>query len=107
MDPPGRTVVNFNIASNQIAPLIYYASLLGLNGIVQELVNNGYQEIMPISASLLTHTLEAIQRINAQGGRYVNALYSALFGGHKSVVDLLIKKEAGVNAQGGEFGKTL
>ncbi|KAH7066360.1 hypothetical protein BKA63DRAFT_546887 [Paraphoma chrysanthemicola] len=45
--------------------------------------------------------------INAQGGRYGNALQAASNQGHEHVVRLLLKKGANVNAQGGYYGNAL
>ena len=35
--------------------------------------------------------------VNAQGGRYGNALYAASSGGHDQVVQILLDKEADIN----------
>ncbi|KAG9196777.1 hypothetical protein G6514_004687, partial [Epicoccum nigrum] len=45
--------------------------------------------------------------VNAQGGRYGNALQAASQGGHKQVVKMLLDKGANVNAQGGRYGNAL
>ncbi|KAF8347274.1 vegetative incompatibility protein HET-E-1 [Amanita rubescens] len=45
--------------------------------------------------------------VNAQGGRYGNALQAALLGGHEQVVELLLEKGADVNAQRGFYGNAL
>jgi ankyrin repeat protein len=45
--------------------------------------------------------------VNAQGGRYGNALQAASWGGHKATVKLLLDKGAEINAQGGYFGNAL
>ncbi|SLM41431.1 P-loop containing nucleoside triphosphate hydrolase, partial [Lasallia pustulata] len=45
--------------------------------------------------------------INAQGGRYGNALQAASERGHDQVVRMLLDKGADVNAQGGEYGNAL
>jgi ankyrin repeat protein len=36
--------------------------------------------------------------VNAQGREYSNALYAALYRGHKQVVKILLNKDADVNA---------
>jgi len=41
--------------------------------------------------------------VNAQGGRYGNALQAASEGGHEKVIQMLLDKSAEVNAQGGEY----
>jgi hypothetical protein len=45
--------------------------------------------------------------INAQGGRYGNALQAASEQGHDKIVELLLSKGADVNAQGGRYGNAL
>jgi ankyrin repeat protein len=45
--------------------------------------------------------------VNAQGGRYGNALRAASEGGHEKVVKMLLDKDAVVNAQGGLYGNAL
>ncbi|KAJ7179719.1 ankyrin repeat-containing domain protein [Mycena filopes] len=45
--------------------------------------------------------------VNAQGGKYGNALQAAGYMGHKEVVQLLIDHGADVNAQGGRYGNAL
>jgi ankyrin repeat domain-containing protein 50 len=45
--------------------------------------------------------------VNAQGGRYSNALQAASAGGDEKVVQLLLDKGADVNVQGGHYGNAL
>ncbi|KAI1602560.1 ankyrin repeat domain containing protein [Pyrenophora tritici-repentis] len=45
--------------------------------------------------------------VNAQGGRYGNALQAASAGGYEQVVKMLLNKGAKVNAQGGEYSSAL
>jgi ankyrin repeat protein len=45
--------------------------------------------------------------INAQGGRYGNALQAASIRGYEVVVKLLLNKGAKVNAQGREYSNAL
>jgi hypothetical protein len=42
--------------------------------------------------------------INAQGGKYGNALHAASVGGHEAAVKMLLDAGTDVNAQGGEYG---
>ncbi|KAF1837129.1 ankyrin repeat domain-containing protein [Decorospora gaudefroyi] len=62
-------------------------------------------------ASAITRTLlDKGADVNAQGGRYGNALQAALAGGHKEIAMLLLDKDADdadVNAQGGHYGNAL
>ncbi|KAF2729999.1 hypothetical protein EJ04DRAFT_446072 [Polyplosphaeria fusca] len=44
--------------------------------------------------------------VNAQGGRYGNALQAASYGGHEAVVKMLLDAGADVNAQGGDSEST-
>ncbi|KAJ7693718.1 ankyrin repeat domain-containing protein [Mycena olivaceomarginata] len=45
--------------------------------------------------------------VNAQGGRYGNALWAAVSQGHDKIVLVLLDKGADVNAQQGEYGNAL
>ncbi|KAJ7826554.1 ankyrin repeat-containing domain protein [Mycena olivaceomarginata] len=42
--------------------------------------------------------------VNAQGGRYGNAIQAAVVGGHLDLAQLLLEHGADVNAQGGRYG---
>lgn len=75
-------------ACNVALPL-YYASLTGMTEIVHCLVDT-------IGAD-----------VNAQGGRYPNALIGASAKGHTQVVKLLLDKGTDINAQGEEWNKAL
>ena len=52
---------------------------------------------------LLSHDID----VNAQGGRYGNALQAAANWGRQATVQLLLDNIADVNAQGGEYGNAL
>ncbi|KEY72966.1 hypothetical protein S7711_10190 [Stachybotrys chartarum IBT 7711] len=45
--------------------------------------------------------------VNAEGGKYGNALYAASSEGHDKIVELLLDKGANVNAEGGKYGNAL
>ncbi|KAL8664146.1 MAG: hypothetical protein Q9168_007966 [Polycauliona sp. 1 TL-2023] len=79
---------DFRPQLDHIASPIYYASLLGLDLLVQTLLDKGAD-------------------INAQGGSYGNALQAASRGGHEPIVQLLLKEGAHVNAQGGRHDNAL
>ena len=51
--------------------------------------------------------LEKGAEVNAQGGKYGNALQAASYLDHEAIVKLLLEKGAKVNAQGGEYGNAL
>ncbi|KAG6904272.1 hypothetical protein DXG01_011272, partial [Tephrocybe rancida] len=72
----------------EICSPLYYASLAGL------------QEVSK-------HLLENKADVNAQGGKYRNALQAASSEGHEAIVKLLLEKGADVNAQGGQYGNAL
>ena len=82
--------------SSKIASPVYYASFLGLDAIVRELL------------SIFQNSIAETQDIaNAQGGNYDNPLPAASFGGHDKIVQMLINAGADVNAQGGKYGYAL
>lgn len=45
--------------------------------------------------------------INAQDGKYSNALQESAYHGHESVTQLLLSNGADINAQGDELGDAL
>ncbi|KFA68023.1 hypothetical protein S40285_09729, partial [Stachybotrys chlorohalonatus IBT 40285] len=70
------------------ASRLYYACLGGLARVAEELIIKGAD-------------------INAQGGRYGNAVHAASYEGHDKIVELLLDNGANINAQGGEYGNAL
>jgi ankyrin repeat protein len=67
---------------------LYYAALVGLEDLVRLLLDKGAD-------------------VNAQGGRYGNALQAASWRRHEQVVKTLLDKAADVNAQSREYGNAL
>jgi ankyrin repeat protein len=67
---------------------LYYASLLGLPLVVDGL-------------------LKSRTDVNAEGGRYGNALQAASYGGHLRVMRQLLDNGADANALGGQYGNAL
>jgi ankyrin repeat protein len=67
---------------------LYYAALLGLSTITRLLLKKDAE-------------------VNAQGGRYGNALQAASAGGHEQVVKMLLDKSAEINAQGGRYSSAV
>ncbi|EXL75562.1 hypothetical protein FOPG_09409 [Fusarium oxysporum f. sp. conglutinans race 2 54008] len=70
------------------ASRLYYACLAGLAGAARDLTTEGAD-------------------VNAQGGKYGNALQAASYKGNLEVVQLLLDKGVDVNAQGGKYGNAL
>ncbi|KAK4953924.1 hypothetical protein LTR10_008528 [Elasticomyces elasticus] len=66
-----------------------------------------YRESWDDSADTVRALLEAGADVNAQGGKYGNALQAASYKGHMEIVDTLLAHGANVNAQGGHFGNAL
>ena len=79
---------NLSMDKAEVLSPLYYASLAGLQQVSEHLLENGAE-------------------VNAQGGRYGNALQAASSEGHEAVVKLLLEKGAEVNAQGGFYGNAL
>jgi ankyrin repeat protein len=87
-DPDHPWKQSFESHEKDAGDALYYASLLGLEEVVQMLMDAGAD-------------------VNAQGGWYGNALQSASAEGHEKVVQMLMDAGADVNAQGGHFGNAL
>ena len=85
---------------------VYFASLLGLRWVLEELISAKQQKDSGRFILPPTSTFKSAD-VNAQGGRYGNALQAASFRGYEEVVKLLVHKGADVNAQGGEYGNAL
>ena len=105
MDRPWDTSINFRRTLDDIPAPVYYASLLGLDQALHDLVNNEQLESTKIPALSPISRSSVSKNINAQGGEYGNALQAASEGGHEKVVTMLLDKGADVNAEGGHFGR--
>ncbi|KIW97054.1 uncharacterized protein Z519_02446 [Cladophialophora bantiana CBS 173.52] len=88
-DRTWSTNVDYSTVAKDYPSATYYASLLGLDEVLMF--------ILSMSAA----------DVNAQGGRYSNALQAASQGGHEKVVQILLDKGADVNAQGGDYDNAL
>ena len=102
---------------------LYYASLLGLGQIANELVSRralanlnlaeGHYGSAFAAASAEGHQevvqmlLENGADVNMAGGEYGSALASASANGRKEVVQMLLENGADVNMAGGEYGSAL
>ncbi|KAM0707280.1 hypothetical protein Q7P35_005518 [Cladosporium inversicolor] len=73
---------------DDVGSSLYYASRLGLEPVVFNLLRNG-------------------DDVNAKGGRFGNALQAASVGGFVDLVQLLVVQGADVNAIGGEYDTAL
>ena len=119
-------VPNFNLISSDIASPLYYASLLGLDSIVRELLQvnaaqkqnlvnaKGGRKGNPLQAAIhyghekmVQTLLDAGANVNAQGGYFGNALQAASYNGHEKIVQILLNAGANVNAQGGYYDNAL
>ncbi len=85
---------------------VYFASLLGLRWVLQELISAKQRKGSGRPIFPLTYTFKSVD-VNAQGGYYGNALQAASYGGHEEVVKLLVHQGADVDAQGGKYGNAL
>jgi len=85
---PWDTQMDLSLDSSDIASPVYYASLLGLDIVLYELIS--------ICQELAS---EGMDLINARGGYCGNALQAASEGGHEKVVQILIDAAADVITQ--------
>ena len=106
MIPNGGSVNQGRLKAEDKPSLVYYASLLGLRGVLAELLSAQQQKesgrfILPVTST------SKVADVNAQGGCYGNALQAASFFGHEEIVKMLVHEGADVNAQGGRYGNAL
>jgi hypothetical protein len=87
-DPDRPWLTSIQRRNDDVAQALYHASLSGLVVAVTRLLDQGAD-------------------INAQGGKYGNALQVASVRGHEKIVQILLGKDAAVNAHGGEYGNAL
>ncbi|KAF2876225.1 heterokaryon incompatibility protein-domain-containing protein [Massariosphaeria phaeospora] len=80
--------LNLEKSLDSIPMPLYYAALLGFSTVTRLLLDAGAE-------------------VNAQGGRYGNALQAASLRGYEQVAKTLLDKGAEVNAQGGFYGNAL
>ncbi|KAI1567422.1 Ank-2 multi-domain protein [Pyrenophora tritici-repentis] len=87
---PDRTWEGPNLerSLDRVPMPLYYATMLGFSTITRLLLDKGAD-------------------VNAQGGRFGNALQAASYGGYEQVVKALLDNGADVNAQGGDYNNAL
>ena len=107
MDRPWDASITFGRALDDIPAPVYYASLLGLDQVLHDIINSEQLEGITMPALSLESTSNLSKKINTQGGKYGNALQAASSGGHDKVMQILLDKGADVNAQGGYYGNAL
>jgi ankyrin repeat domain-containing protein 50 len=95
-DRPWVTRVDLSLDSSHIASPVYYASLLGFDIVLHELISICQE-----------HASEERDLINAQDGTYDNALQAASKKGHDKVVQILIDAGADVNTQTKQYDNAL
>ena len=94
-------LVEFQPERENIASPLYYASLLGLETILPELIDVAKRSVGDPNSTGQKQT------VNAQRGRFGNALQAASHRGHDKVVQMLLGAGADVNAEGGEYSNAL
>ncbi|KAL5002549.1 hypothetical protein BDV10DRAFT_191363 [Aspergillus recurvatus] len=128
LDMEWDTSVDLDRAVENIPSPVYYASLLGLESVLNALIvslekptdignilnaqggryGNALQAASARGHEKIVQTLlDQGADVNTQGGYYGNALQAASAGGHKEVVQILLDQGANVNAQGGFYGNAL
>ena len=107
IDRPWVTSIEFSRALEDIPAPVYYASLLGFDQALHELINSEEVVSITIPAQPPRFTSTMFTKVNAQGGEYGYTLQAASARGHNQVVQRLLKKGANVNTEGGEYGYTL
>jgi hypothetical protein len=78
--------VDYNRSLTKMPLPQYYAGLLGLGFVLSS--------ILPID----TRDSRLAETVNAQGGRLGNALQAASYGGHENMVQMLLDRDANINA---------
>lgn len=94
---------NCKRAPDDIASPIYIASLLGLDKVLCKLCEKESAQ----HSGRFRSDPRIFQGFNSDDGQYGSALQAASYEGNKTVVQLLLKNGADVNAQGGAFGNAL
>ncbi|KAI9866190.1 MAG: hypothetical protein M1813_001751 [Trichoglossum hirsutum] len=128
-DPSSAVRSDFSLSLSRFPSPVYYASLLGLDGVLHELIkipqehfNNrrtlvnargGRYDSAPKAAPIKSHDKEVQipvdtgASVNARDGRYGNALQAASAEGCEKVAHVLMNGRADVNVQGGYYSNAL
>ena len=77
---------DFGRDADDIAPQVYYASLLGLRFVLQRLLDMKKEEGAQTSKLQELSSSGVSSLVNAQGGKYGNALQAASYKGHEKIV---------------------
>ena len=98
----GLAIVSEALLLNQAGETAFMLESRDSNGqtLLYLAAEHGYQRTVKV-------LLDKGADVNAQGGKYGNALQAASSRGHEAVVKLLLDKGADVNAQGGYYGNAL
>ena len=107
--PWGWDSGHLNRKSDDIAAPIYYASLLGLDHILIELIKTVNADNLTTTRTPSTASTMSISRlVNTQGqGQCGNALQTISSCGHEQVVQRMLNDKEDVNAKGGNNGNAL
>ena len=100
-------ISDFDRPLDDIPAPIYYASLLGLDQVLHELIHTEELESSKVLALSIGSKSKVAEKVNAQGGDYGNALNGAAYHGHIQVMQMLLDRGANVNAQGEYSGNAL
>ncbi|KAF7973986.1 hypothetical protein HWV62_13589 [Athelia sp. TMB] len=80
--------IHFSMGFTENGPPLYFASLIGLEEVVKDILNRG-------------------EDVQGRGGPCANALQAASYHGHEGVVRILLQHGANVNTRGGYYSNAL
>ncbi|KAL9064791.1 MAG: hypothetical protein Q9161_008646 [Pseudevernia consocians] len=94
VDDDWDIMTNFSRPLDDIPSPVYYASLLGLDQTLHEILNTQEVESTITPAQSVASASKVSKQINARGGSYSNALQAALVKGHDEIVQILLDRGA-------------
>ena len=103
---PSYLSFDFRRNREAIPTPIYYASFMGLDQVLDHLVNSGQVEETTIPALQRIPSFTLYRDVN-EDGQLDKALQAASYGGHGKVAQILPNKGADINARGGPDGSAL